>query len=311
MSLIQETINFLYRHPKGKIRQIQRQGGLWNTWQINRARAEMERAAQKLEIPRQDVRTPSLDVHFLTGKKYWYQTVFCMYSLQKTTNIPFQFHLYDDGSFDEALIRQVQKQAPGTIVHTLDAIEARLRVTIPEAQFPFLWHKRRVYPHIKKLTDVHAGSTGWKLVLDSDMLFFKWPQLVTDWLSSKEVPLFILDTQNSYGYSFELMENLAGGHIRERVNVGVIGLQSENINWEKVEKWGSELEKREGGSYYLEQALTAMLLGQQPAQVGSQNDYIVMPTKEQVLSREGVLHHYVDLSKEWYFKKAWKLIGHY
>lgn len=309
MSLIQQTINILYRHPKGKIRQIQRQGGLWNTWQINRARKEMERAAQTLRVPAGGTGMEPLDVHFLTGKKYWYQTVFCMYSLQKTTDTPFQFHLYDDGSFDEALIRQVQTQAPGTIVHTIDAIEARLKLAIPETKFPFLWHKRRVYPHIKKLTDVHAGSTGWKLVMDSDMLFFKRPQAVTDWLSIPKAPLFILDTQNAYGYSFELMENLAGSKIRERVNVGVIGLQSQDINWKKMEKWGSELEKREGGSYYLEQALTAMLIGQQPAHIGPQNDYIVMPTKEQVFSREGVLHHYVDLSKEWYFKKAWKLIG--
>jgi hypothetical protein len=309
MPPFQQIINLLYRNPKGKIRQIRRQGGLWNTWQINRARKEMEQAAQTLRVPLRNPGIAPLEVHFLTGKKFWYQTVFCMYSLQKTTSTPFQFHLYDDGSFDEPLIRQIKEQAPGTSIHTIGEIEERLRKTIPEDRFPILWHKRRVYPHIKKLTDIHAGTTGWKLVLDSDMLFFKWPQILTEWLTTSTAPLFILDTQNSYGYSFGLMQKLAGTPIRERVNVGAIGLQSESINWENLENWGRELEQQEGTSYYLEQALTAMLIGDRNALIGPQIDYIVMPSKEQVLSKEGVLHHYVDLSKEWYFKKAWKLIG--
>lgn len=308
MSLIQEAINILYRYPKGKIGQIQRRGGLWNAWQINRARKKMERSAQTLRIPKGDVGITPLEVHFLTGKKYWYQTVFCMYSLQKTTSTPFHFHLYDDGSFDESLIRQIKEQAPATAIHTIEEIEERLRKAIPEDQFTFLWHKRRVYPHIKKLTDVHAGTNGWKLVLDSDMLFLKYPQFVIDWLIAPTAPLFILDTQNAYGYSFDLMQNLAGEPIRERVNVGAIGLQSESINWGNLENCGKELEQQEGTSYYLEQALTAMLIGDRNALVGPQSDYIVMPSKEQVLSKEGVMHHYVDLSKEWYFKKAWKLI---
>jgi hypothetical protein len=308
MSLIQETINILYRHPKGKLKQIRRQGGLWNTWQINRARKEMERAAQTLKVPKGDAGIEPLEVHFLTGKKYWYQTVFCMYSLQKTTSTPFHFHLCDDGSFDESFIRQIKEQAPATTIHTIREIEERLRKAIPEDRFPFLWHKRRVYPHIKKLTDVHAGTSGWKLVLDSDMLFLQRPQVVIDWLNSPTAPFFILDTQNAYGYSFDLMQNLASESIREKVNVGVIGLQSESINWDNLENWGKELEQQEGTSYYLEQALTAMIIGDRKAFVGPQNDYIVMPSEEQVLSKEGALHHYVDLSKEWYFKEAWKQI---
>lgn len=308
MSLIQESINILYRYPKGKIRQIQRQGGLWNVWQINRARKEMEQAAQTLRVPLGNTGITPLEVHFLTGKKFWYQTVFCMYSLQKTTSTPFHFHLYDDGSFDESLIRQIKEQAPATTIHTIGEIELRLREAIPEDRFPFLWHKRRVYPHIKKLTDIHAGTKGWKLVLDSDMLFFSTPTIIIEWLQQSEIPIFIQEKGNFYGYSKQLMETLCEGSIRDGINVGVIGLKSEEIDWFKLMTWAEKLEQTEGASYFLEQALTAMLLGNDPSISGERSDYIVNPAKEDVEKGKGVLHHYVDLSKEWYFKTAWKKI---
>lgn len=268
----------------------------------------MVRAAQNLEVPLYNSHIAPLEVHFLTGKKYWYQTIFCMYSLQKTTQLEFEFHLYDDGTFDETLIEQMKRQASRVRIHTIDKIEARLLKALPPNEFPFLWHKRKVYPHIRKLTDVHAGATGWKMVMDSDMLFFQFPFTVLEsWLLNPEANFYIEDVVTSYGYSAELMENLSGAPIPEKINVGIIGLKSEDINWAKVEAWGSELEKREGTSYYLEQALTAMLIGQQPATIGHREEgFIVMPSKEEVLGKEGVVHHYVDLSKEWYFKKAWR-----
>ena len=42
---------------------------------------------------------------------------------------------------------------------------------------------------------------------------------------------------------------------------------------------------------------------------GLADDYIVMPSKDQVLKKKGILHHYVDISKEWYFKHAWLQIA--
>jgi hypothetical protein len=306
MSILQQTINVLYRHPKGKIRQIQRQGGLWNTWQITRARREMEKAAQTLRVHVEDTGITPYEVHFLTGKKYWYQTIFCMYSLQKTTTLPFHFHLYDDGSFDKSLIQQIKKQAPLTTIHTLGAIEERLNNVIPKSEFPFLWHKRKVYPHIKKLTDIHAGTKGWKLVLDSDMLFLRAPLTLIEWLQQPEIPFFIQEEGNFYGYSKELMETLCQRKIRDCINVGVIGLKSEEIDWLELITWAEELEKTEGASYFLEQALTAMLLGDTPSIAGKRSEYIVNPSRDDVENKNGTLHHYVDLSKEWYFKKAWK-----
>lgn len=69
--------------------------------------------------------------------------------------------------------------------------------------------RRLEQPLLRKLTDFHAGSTGWKLFLDSDMLFFHQPSFLLDWLRNPQYPCYMVDIANYYGYSNELMVSLA------------------------------------------------------------------------------------------------------
>ncbi|HEY9196862.1 MAG TPA: hypothetical protein VIM77_11375, partial [Mucilaginibacter sp.] len=114
--------------------------------------------------------------------------------------------------------------------------------------------------------------------------------------------LHMLDYVESYGYSSKLMESLTGEKIKPLINVGAIGLSSQAINWHEVERWVKELEAREGKTYYLEQAITAMIIGNAPAIPLPAREYVVNPKSTATC----VLHHYVDLSKEYYYKLAWR-----
>ena len=116
----------------------------------------------------------------------------------------------------------------------------------------------------------------------------------------------MVDCEESYGYSRELMEELAGATIPPLLNVGICGLASELINWEELEHWCQALVEREGTSYYLEQALVAMLAARLPPTVMPRSRYITFPTRQQTLAGEGVLQHYVADSKPWYFGEAWR-----
>lgn len=304
--MLQKLINILYRYPKSKLLQIKRMGGWLNVRKIERSRQAMESIATQIKCPKFSEATPNLEIWFLTGKKFWYQTLFCIKSLIESSQQDFFIHICDDGSLDDELTDRILTQVPYIHVHRLAEIEERLEHALPHDQFPYLWHKRTIYPHIKKLTDIHAGTQGYKMVLDSDMLFYREPNVVLEWLKKPTKPFHIVDVVSSYGYSQSLMESLCGKPIPERINVGLIGLNSAAIDWEKVEYWGKNLEAKEGTSYFLEQALTAMIIGDSEAVVGPADQYIVMPTKEEVLNPTAVLHHYVDTSKEWYFKHAWR-----
>ncbi|MFM8927856.1 MAG: hypothetical protein ACKOFA_06680 [Rhodoluna sp.] len=175
-------------------------------------------------------------------------------------------------------------------------------------KYPVLHELRNKYIHIRKLTDIHLGSNGAKLVLDSDMLFFERPDELLSWYSLPNQPCLMVDCEESYGYSRKLMEELAGAPIPALLNVGICGLVSELINWEKLEYWCQTLLAREGTSYYLEQALVAMLAAQSSPTVMPRSRYITFPTRQQALNREGVLQHYVADSKAWYFGLAWRLL---
>lgn len=302
---MQTLINFLYRNPKVRLKHFRRFGGYFNYRKMMAARKQMEQAS--FTLPPVASVSEGLPVYFLTGKNYLYQTLFCIRSLVLVSKAKFRFVLVDDGSFDDAFIDRIRKQLPGVEIVTKEIIAHNLNNVIPEAQFPYLHKKRAVYPHIKKLTDIHTiPGDGWKLVLDSDMLFWHEPCEMLDWLRAPGRPLHMIDCGEAYGYSKKLMEELTGTTIKPLINVGAIGLNSGNINWHDLERWTETLEQREGTSYYLEQALSAMLIGDDHAAVLPPGKYIVNPGKATIAAQNGLLHHYVDLSKEGYYKLAWK-----
>jgi hypothetical protein len=140
------------------------------------------------------------------------------------------------------------------------------------------------------------------------MLFFKPPTEIHAWLANPSQSFFLADIENSYHYSLKIMQDLAAAAITPRLNVGVIGLKSEEIDWDKLESWLNILERKEGKTYLLEQALSAMLAAGKPLTIASENAYIVMPDQQEIKNPTAVLHHYVAGSKEWYFKCSWKMI---
>ena len=297
----------LYYQPLACLKRI-KQTGILNYFTIQLAKYNMEKHAILLK---EQVRygLPELNVYFLTGEKYWYQTAFCLYSLQKVcNNYSIKATFVDDGTFTEKLKAQMLEQFPSAVIVLKQQTEDLLNTYLPTDKYPVIRKKRLSYPHLKKLTDIHLQPGNWKLVLDSDMLFFKYPEILIKWLLAPEKPFFLHDPITSYHYSIPLMEQLTGRHISQHLNVGTVGLKSAEIDWDATERWIAELQSAEGQSYLLEQALSAMIVSGERNNVAPPKDYVVMPSKNQVVNQDGVLHHYVSTSKEWYYKIAWKRI---
>ena len=252
-----------------------------------------------------------LPIYFLTGRKYIHQTLFCIRSLVNVSSERFCIYLVDDGSFDNALISRISKQLPGSIPIGHSEMEKRVNQVLPKDQFPALNRKIAEYPHIKKITNVHllSHSNPYKLVLDSDMLFWQEPTSMLTWLKNPNQPLHMLDCAEAYGYPIDALSQLAGHSVEELVNVGAIALKTSAIDWAVVEAWIVSLEDQFGKSYYLEQALSAMLLGAGKSVVLSRAAYIVNPTPEDILQFRGILHHYVDVSKKGYYRTAWRAVA--
>ncbi len=295
----------LYHRPVGRARDSLRNGGPFAERETERQRLEMVRAADGLGALPQWPGAPTLTVHLMTGRRFWYQTLFCLHSLSRTSAVNVVAEIYDDGTIDDRCRERLLRLGPVRI-HGIAELTARRDAGLPPDRFPCLRDRWEKYPNIRKLIDVHLGSQGWKLVIDSDLLFFAPATELLAWQADPRQPLVATDCEESYGYSRPLMESLAGGSLPALVNVGLCGLNSSELDWGQLESWTAELQRRERTNYYLEQALVAMLLpGRAFTQVSAER-YITRPTRQQVQSGAGVMQHYVAESKRWYFRQGWR-----
>jgi len=265
----------------------------------------METAAANLPSP-PNAPGRLLELHLLTGRRFWYQTAFCLWSLARHANRPLAPVIYDDGSLTDDFRYPLQRLFPAARFVAQEETIARLDGLLPANKFPVLRERWLSYPNIRKLTDPHVGSSGWKLVLDSDLLFFRHPQFLLDWLDRPTCPLHAVDCETSYGYSRPLMYELAGTQVRDLVNVGLTGLNGAELDWERLESWCRVLINRERTHYYLEQALVAMLVAGRECAISPAVDYVTLPVEPETTECRAVMHHYVAHSKRAYFQKNWR-----
>ena len=303
----------VYRRPRDRWRRLQR----WGPRAVLRLPAwqrRMEQAAAVLPPARPaDSSAPALQIWMLTGERFWYQSAFCAWTLARHSQRHLVLHLIDDGTLTPPLEHQLRRLFPeGT---TLGRQQARRQLgdVLPAHRYPTLHRRWHDYINLHKLTGAHLGGGGVKLVLDSDMLFFRRPDALLAWWDAAVAqraghcsPCLMVDCEESYGYSPALMEELAGAPITPLLNVGICGLASHAINWDQLEHWCTVLEQREGTSYFLEQALVAMVAARQQPVVMPRSHYITFPSAHQSSRGEGVLQHYVADSKPWYFGQAWQ-----
>ncbi len=330
-----------YHRPMGCLKRSIREGGPIEQWKTEKGRREMEAAAWRLpSIRLKDEETKRLDreargqtsepggqisesmghasdmrhpvserpvkVQVLTGRRFWYQTAFCLYSFAVASGREVRAVIHDDGSLDQRHADVLLRLFPGSRVETRDIIMARLDELLPAAKFPTLRARRLELPLIKKITDIHLGRMGWRVFFDADLLFFRRPDALLEWWDNPRVPLTSVDVAYAYGYSMELLKELAGRPVYDFINTGLLGLKSDSIDWDRMEYWCRTLIERAGTDYYQEQALVALQLAGLDRAVLPRQDYLVHPRGEEALACRAVMHHYVDLSKKDYFRNNWR-----
>ncbi|HVU17601.1 MAG TPA: glycosyl transferase family 2 [Candidatus Didemnitutus sp.] len=298
----------VWRRPTQALRKLIAEGGPVAVYRTSRGRQEMEAAATTLPALPAFPSAAPLEVHLLTGRAFWFQTAFCLWTLARQAARPIRPILYDDGTLDVECRDHLARLFPdASHVSPTECVE-NLETHFPAARFPALRDRWRVYPHIRKLIDPHAGGHGWKLVMDSDLLFFRPPTALIAWRDRPDRPLHAVDCTSSYGYSRSLMSQLAGTPIDERINVGLTGLESTHLDWDRIESWCRTLLAREGPNYYLEQALIAMLVSHVPCAVMPADDYVTRPEPPEALDCRAVMHHYVAESRRWYYQANWRRV---
>jgi hypothetical protein len=119
----------------------------------------------------------------------------------------------------------------------------------------------------------------------------------------------MVDVADAYGYPRPLLEEIGGKPLPPRLNVGVCGLDSDTLDWDRLERWCAKLIEQRGVHYLLEQALVAMLTAGQDCTVAPRDAYLVAPSRGETEHPKACLHHYTAQSKAWYFRFGWRHIA--
>jgi len=305
ISALGALLYYIFYKPKGIIKNCFHLG-IINSFLLSLGKSQMKMATYHLKPIQVKPDSKEYDVHFLSGKNFWYQTCFCVYSLIKYSPINVRPVIYDDGTLRNNHIQLFKKVFPSAVIILQNEINLRLDKFLPESKFPLLRRRRIYYPNLRKLLDMRVGNIGWQLVFDSDIIFFREPKMLINWLKSPQKPCHLVDLDNFYGYTEELMESIVKRKIPQRVNVGIIGINNDNIDWEELEFWYKTMLEKEGEEYALEQALTAMLISDSESFILSNEDYILNPSIKEAKEPKKIMHHYVADSKLGYFRYAWR-----
>lgn len=299
---------FLFE-PIGKMRDSLRWGGPINRRRALRGHEAMKVAARDLPPMAEPQAHSGLSVNFLSGEHYWHQTLFCFYSLQLVVDGKVDVTIYDDGSFTRGLIDLLRAKIGWVRVVSAAEAEARLDNFLARDRFPTIRTRRDTFPLMRKFADVHCDSREYRIVLDSDMLFYRTPHALLDWAKAAEKRgIYILDIETAYGYDPVFMSEQVGREIPARVNSGVYGIHGAMVDWDEVERCCKEQLDRFGPHYFQEQALTAMQLSRDAPAPLVEADYIVKPSVAEGYKPSAALHHYVTESRRAYFDRGWRTI---
>lgn len=249
--------------------------------------------------------TEPLPLHALIGARYLAEACLLAHSLSRATRQPVAPRFYDDGTLTPDDCALLRAKLPRSTIILRPEIEQRLAEQLPESRFPCLHRLRPAYPHIRKLTDIHLFPGDWKLVSDADILFFARPTALLGHMSSQRA-CHMVDIAPAYGVPQAALEALAGRPVHPRINVGLCHLPSPAIDWEFVEHCAATILATHGFTYYLEQALTAILLARLDAVPLPPSDYIVYPDAPSARAAVAAALHYVDDSRAYYYDFGWR-----
>jgi hypothetical protein len=304
---LNKVYDAVWRNPIRDLCALALDGGPVERRRTEAGHVAMREAAATLPL----LSAPLIDrgsrVHVLTGERFWHQSVYCIASLQMVSDERITPVFYSDGTLDDHVKASLHRILPWAEFVDASSVGALLDDVLPISRFPTLRARREEYVHLRKLTDIHIISDGWRLVLDSDLLFFRTPAAVIEWFGRPH-PMCMQDVRDNYGYPLDYLQTLVGGQLPRRFNVGLYGLDSSIIDWPQVEFWCARQIADFGYSYLQEQGLTAMLMAGVDVHVLPETEYVLMPSVSEGRVRRAVMHHYVDRSKRSFFQYGWRAI---
>ncbi|HXA13544.1 MAG TPA: hypothetical protein VNW23_00330 [Opitutaceae bacterium] len=270
----------------------------------------MRTAAARLPAPPAGGEKLTVPIYFLTGRRFWQQTLFCARSFVQQGGVAAEFRFVSDGTIDAEIARQLTRPFPTARVLGDAELDEKLAAALPPARFPTLHAHRRRFVLLRKLTDTLAGERGYRLFLDSDMIFWRRPDELLARLARAE-PFYMADLgDDGYTLPRSVLQEKLGVTPAPGVNSGVVAVRPEDVDWDLLERACALLLAEGRDQRLLEQTLWAVVLGAQNARPLPAADYRVVidppSCQEAIAAGRPSLLHYAWHARLLYSAAEWK-----
>lgn len=293
--------------PTFKIRYHISHFGLKGWYRLYKGERQMKKAAMSLP-PVTLSANHLLEVSYLTGSRYWHQTIFCAYSLAKILNGRVRINIYSDGTLSPVHTDFITKALPNVIIINPGDLRRQIEEILPEKEFPLLRALREKNAFFRKLVDMRINDR-YIIQLDSDMLFFNEPEDLIRAYSNDE-NYFMQDTipASYYVLPEDIISKDLNIPICEKINSGILAYNSSKIDWHLVERTCAYLMQNSPDVHppMFEQTLNAIIiswLGGKPLKPAYR---ILYADKGEEISSSDIVRHYIFKAKLPYFTTEWR-----
>ena len=250
---------------------------------------------------------PTLPVHVLTGAEDWRLAAWMLASFFDATERRWPVVIHDDGTLPSEARGTLARLFPGTRFILRQEADAAMATAL--RAFPFCEPYRGSHPLGVKIFDMaHFATTDRFLILDSDVLFFRYPHEIIDWVTSgRDECWFNEDVSEGALISASEAKEELEVKLWERVNSGLCLVTKSAIDYDLCDRALARTSLLRGHIWRVEQTLFAIC-----ASKHGKGGLLPKPY-EVTLGRHGsedaVSRHYVGAVRDRFYGEGLERVG--
>jgi len=269
---------------------------------------QRERVARVIfRLPPRSVPAPSsnlVSIHILTSRRDWLGALWSVRTFLEFMDESLPVFFHDDGTLTSSIADQLRISLPGATV--VFAREAEVEIARRLRDFPLCAAARHRHVMTHKLLDVALLAPSPRyIMLDSDLLFFRNPGEVVQWIKQGErVNLWNSDEGNHCNLTVEEARVRHGVSLFEGMNAGFGCVWRECVDFRLLEDYFSH-ESVWSHPHRVEQTAYALLSGRFGARLLPRT-YLVDSNRAVGLPTGLVMKHYVGKIRDLFFSEGIK-----
>lgn len=237
-----------------------------------------------------------VSLHMVVGKEMSLLGMLGLRSLEWHTGHSWAPFIHDDGTLDEDDVVGWRQHFPDCTVimkHRADEVMGEALRPYPNCRENRLKH----HWFLKVFDTYHYAPHDNYIVMDSDILFFRRPKLLMDWISNPDGAFHVMrDTSEKYSHPRHLIEGVIDVKMMEAVNSGLDLVPKEQFPMSMVDRF---LDKCAGNAVhyeFLEQTIFAIMASYSPWGRQLPREYEI--SWNRIRRRGAVCRHYVGPVKK-------------